>query len=119
MLLAILHRHGGITCSDQDVFINVVGGVKLSETGADLAILSAVLSSLKNKAIARDLIIFGEVGLTGEIRPVQGGEERISDAAKHGFKHAIIPTANAPRKPIKGIKVTTVQHLSEAIEALK
>jgi DNA repair protein RadA/Sms len=86
---------------------------------ADLAVLSAVLSSLKNKAIARDLIIFGEVGLTGEIRPVQGGEERISDAAKHGFKHAIIPTANAPRKPIKGIKVTTVQHLSEAIEALK
>ena len=119
MLLAILHRHGGITCSDQDVFINVVGGVKLSETGADLAVLSAVLSSLKNKAIARDLIIFGEVGLTGEIRPVQGGEERISDAAKHGFKHAIVPTANAPRKPIKGIKITAVQHLSEAIEALK
>ena len=119
MLLAILHRHGGITCSDQDVFINVVGGVKLSETGADLAVLSAVLSSLKDKAIARDLIIFGEVGLTGEIRPVQGGEERISDAAKHGFKHAIVPTANAPRKPIKGIKITSVQHLSEAIEALK
>jgi DNA repair protein RadA/Sms len=116
MLLAILHRHGGITCSDQDVFINVVGGVKLSETGADL---SAVLSSLKDKAIARDLIIFGEVGLTGEIRPVQGGEERISDAAKHGFKHAIVPTANAPRKPIKGIKITSVQHLSEAIKALE
>ena len=119
MLLAILHRHGGITCSDQDVFINVVGGVKLSETGADLAVLSAVLSSLKDKAIARDLIIFGEVGLTGEIRPVQGGEERISDAAKHGFKHAIVPTANAPRKPIKGIKITSVQHLSEAIKALE
>jgi DNA repair protein RadA/Sms len=119
MLLAILHRHEGITCSDQDVFINVVGGVKLSETGADLAVLSAVLSSLKDKAIARDLIIFGEVGLTGEIRPVQGGEERISDAAKHGFKHAIVPTANAPRKPIKGIKITSVQHLSEAIKALE
>lgn len=119
MLLAILHRHGGITCSDQDVFINVVGGVKLSETGADLAILAAVLSSLRNKPISQDLIVFGEVGLTGEIRPVQAGEERIRDAVKHGFKQAIVPVANAPRKPIKGIKVIAVQHLSEAISALQ
>ncbi len=119
MLLAVLHRHGGVTCSDQDVFINVVGGVKLSETGADLAILAAVLSSLRNKAIASDWIIFGEVGLTGEIRPVQAGEERIHDAAKHGFTYAIVPKANAPRKAIKGIKVIAVQHLSEAIDALK
>ncbi|MFW5425789.1 MAG: DNA repair protein RadA [Methylophagaceae bacterium] len=119
MLLAVLHRHGGIACSDQDVFINVVGGVKLSETGADLAILAAVLSSLRNKAIASDWIVFGEVGLTGEIRPVQAGEERIHDAAKHGFSHAIVPKANAPRKAIKGIKVIAVQHLSEAIDALK
>ena len=104
---------------NQDVFINVVGGVKLSETGADLAVLAAVLSSLRDKPIPRDLIIFGEVGLTGEIRPVQAGEERISDAAKHGFKYAIVPTANAPRKTIKGIKVVAVQHLSEAIDALK
>lgn len=118
MLLAILHRHGGITCSDQDVFINVVGGVKLSETGADLAVLAAVLSSLRNKPISRGLIIFGEVGLTGEIRPVQAGEERVRDAAKHGFSQAIVPTANAPRKAIKGIKVTAVQNLSEAIDAL-
>lgn len=119
MLLAVLHRHGGVTCSDQDVFINVVGGVKLSETGADLAILAAVLSSLRNKAIASDWIIFGEVGLTGEIRPVQAGEERIHDAAKHGFTHAVVPKSNAPRKAIKGIKVIAVQHLSEAIDALK
>jgi len=119
MLLAILHRHGGITCSDQDVFINVVGGVKLSETGADLAVLAAVISSLRNKPIPRDLILFGEVGLTGEIRPVQAGEERIRDAAKHGFTHAIVPAANAPRKSIKGIKVIAVRHLSEAIDAMR
>ena len=118
MLLAILHRHGGITCNDQDVFINVVGGVKLSETGADLAVLAAVLSSLRNKAVPQDWVLFGEVGLTGEIRPVQAGEERIDDAAKHGFSHAIVPVANAPRKPIKGIKVTAVKHLSDAISAL-
>ncbi|MDH5357827.1 MAG: DNA repair protein RadA [Gammaproteobacteria bacterium] len=119
MLLAILHRHGGITCSDQDVFINVVGGVKLSETGADLAVLAAVLSSLHDRAIPRDWVLFGEVGLTGEIRPVQAGEERIRDAAKHGFTHAIVPKANTPHKTIKGIKVIAVQHLSEAINALK
>ncbi len=119
MLLAVLHRHGGITCSDQDVFINVVGGVKLSETGADLAVLAAVLSSLRNKTIPSDWILFGEVGLTGEIRPVQAGEERIHDAAKHGFSYAIVPKANAPRKTIEGIKVIAVQHLSEAIDALK
>jgi DNA repair protein RadA/Sms len=119
MLLAILHRHGGITCSDQDVFINVVGGVKLSETGADLAVICAIISSLRNKAIPRDWVLFGEVGLTGEIRPVQAGEERVRDAGKHGFTHAIVPKANAPRKAIKGIKVTAVDHLSEAIAAIK
>jgi len=119
MLLAILHRHGGITCSDQDVFINVVGGVKLSETGADLAVIAAIISSLRNKAIPRDWVLFGEVGLTGEIRPVQAGEERVKDAGKHGFSHAIVPKANAPRKAIKGIKVIAVDHLSEAIAALK
>ncbi|HET8807141.1 MAG TPA: DNA repair protein RadA [Methylophaga sp.] len=119
MLLAILHRHGGITCHDQDVFINVVGGVKLSETGADLSILAAVISSLRNKALPHDWVMFGEVGLTGEIRPVQAGEERIRDAAKHGFSHALVPAANAPRKPIKDMKVIPVQHLSAAIEALR
>lgn len=119
MLLAILHRHGGITCHDQDVFINVVGGVKLSETGADLSVLAAVISSLRNKALPHDWVMFGEVGLTGEIRPVQAGEERIRDAAKHGFTHALVPAANAPRKPIKDMKVIAVQHLSAAIEALR
>lgn len=119
MLLAILHRHGGITCHDQDVFINVVGGVKLSETGADLAVLTAVISSLRNKAIPQDWVVFGEVGLTGEIRPVQAGEERIRDAGKHGFKVALVPAANAPRKPVSGLKVIAVHHLQQAIEALK
>lgn len=119
MLLAILHRHGGVTCHDQDVFINVVGGVKLSETGADLSVLAAVMSSLRNKALPHDWVVFGEVGLTGEIRPVQAGEERIHDAAKHGFTTALVPAANAPRKPVKGMKVLAVQHLSAAIEALK
>ncbi|AFI83836.1 DNA repair protein RadA [Methylophaga nitratireducenticrescens] len=119
MLLAILHRHGGITCHDQDVFINVVGGVKLSETGADLAVLTAVISSLRNKAIPQDWVVFGEVGLTGEIRPVQAGEERIRDAGKHGFKVALVPAANAPRKAITGLKVIAVQHLQQAIDALK
>lgn len=119
MLLAILHRHGGITCHDQDVFINVVGGVKLSETGADLAVLTAVISSLRNKAIPQNWVVFGEVGLTGEIRPVQAGEERIRDAGKHGFKVALVPAANAPRKAITGLKVIAVQHLQQAIDALK
>lgn len=119
MLLAILHRHGGITCHDQDVFINVVGGVKLSETGADLAVISAVISSLRNKAIPQDWVVFGEVGLTGEIRPVQAGEERIRDAGKHGFKVALVPAANAPRKAISGLKVIAVHHLQQAIDALK
>ena len=119
MLLAILHRHGGITCHDQDVFINVVGGVKLSETGADLAVLTAVISSLRNKAIPQDWVVFGEVGLTGEFRPVQAGEERIRDAGKHGFKVALVPAANAPRKLIPGLKVIAVHHLQQAIDALK
>lgn len=119
MLLAILHRHGGITCHDQDVFINVVGGVKLSETGADLAVIAAIISSLRNRALPVDCVLFGEVGLTGEIRPVQAGEERIKDAGKHGFKLAIVPAANAPRKAINGIKVIAVKHLGEVVSALQ
>jgi DNA repair protein RadA/Sms len=118
MLLAILHRHGGIACHDQDVFINVVGGVKLSETGADLAVLAAVISSLRNKPLPHDWVLFGEVGLTGEIRPVQAGEERVRDASKHGFKKAIVPAANKPKKPIKGIDIIPVKHLSDVLSAL-
>ena len=98
MLLAVLHRHAGIVTYDQDVFVNVVGGVKLTETAADLAILMAILSSLQDRPLAADLIVFGEVGLTGEIRPVQEGQERLKEAKKHGFKKAIIPAANAPKK---------------------
>ena len=118
MLLAVLHRHGGIQAGDQDVFINVVGGVKVLETGADLAVLVAVISSLRNKVLPQDLVVFGEVGLAGEIRPVPSGQERLQEAAKHGFKRAIVPKANAPREPIKGMEIIAVDKLSEALEAL-
>ena len=118
MLLAILHRHSGVACSNQDVFINVVGGVRLNETGADLAVVAAVLSSLRDQAVPSDWVLFGEVGLTGEIRPVQAGEDRINDAAKHGFIHAIVPANNVPRRTIKGIKVSGVKHLSDVVDLL-
>jgi len=113
MLLAVLHRHTGIHISGQDVFVNVVGGVKISETSADAAIMLAVISSLKGKAIPQDMIAFGEVGLSGEIRPVTSGVERIQEAAKHGFKRAVVPKGNAPKKIIDGITVHVVQHVSE------
>jgi DNA repair protein RadA/Sms len=116
MLLAALHRHGGVATHHQDVFVNVVGGVKVTETGIDLALLLAVLSSLKNKPLTSGLIVFGEVGLAGEIRPVQCGQERLREAAKHGFKTAIVPKANAPKKGIEGLQIMPVNHLREAIE---
>lgn len=118
MLLAVLHRHGGVVTFDQDVFINVVGGVRVSETGVDLACLLAVLSSLRNRPLPMDMIVFGEVGLSGEIRPVQSGQERLREAHKHGFKSAIVPLANAPKKEIHGMKVIAVKKLSEALEAI-
>lgn len=118
MLLAVLHRHGGVATYDQDVFVNVVGGVRVMETGADLALLAAVVSSLKNRALSNDLVIFGEVGLAGEIRPVQSGQERLKEAAKHGFKRAIVPKANAPKKNIDGLAVVGVQHISEALKEI-
>lgn len=118
MLLAVLHRHAGVAMYNQDVFVNVVGGVRVTETAADLALLCAVLSSFKNRPLAKDLIVFGEVGLAGEIRPVQSGQERIREAAKHGFKRAIVPQANAPKKPIEGIEIIAVQRLSQAIAAM-
>ena len=117
MLLAVLHRHGGLFMADQDVFVNVVGGVKVSETSADLALLLAVVSSFRDRPLPRDLVVFGEVGLAGEIRPVPGGQERLREAAKHGFRHAIAPTANAPRKPVAGLKVHAVSNVSQALEA--
>ena len=119
MLLAVLHRHAGIVTWDQDIFVNVVGGVKLTETAADLAVLIAILSSLRDRPLAKDLIVFGEVGLTGEIRPVQAGQERLNEAKKQGFTRAVIPAANAPGKNLPGIKVFPVSKLSQAIEALQ
>ena len=118
MLLAVLHRHAGINTSDQDVFINVVGGIRITETAADLAILLAAISSLKNSPMPQDLIVFGEVGLAGEIRPVQNGLERLHEAVKHGFKKAIIPKANQPKQKIEGMEVIAVSRLSDAISQL-
>jgi len=116
MLLAVLNRHAGIMTHDQDVFANVVGGVRVTETGADLAVLIAIMSSLRSKVIPEDLIVFGEVGLAGEIRPVPNGQERLYEAAKHGFKQAIIPKANAPREVPQGMTVYPVTRLDEALD---
>jgi DNA repair protein RadA/Sms len=118
MLLAVLHRHGNVQMNDQDVFANVVGGVKVNETSADLALLLSIVSSFRNKPLDKELIAFGEVGLAGEIRPVPNGTERISEAAKHGFKRAIVPKANVPKQKIAGIEIIGVARLSEALEAL-
>ena len=118
LLLAVLHRHGGLQMSDQDVFVNVVGGVKVTETGADLALLLALISSFRNRPLPQDLVVFGEVGLAGEIRPVPSGQERISEAAKHGFKRAIVPFANKPKSAVKNMDVFTVKKLSDALAVL-
>ncbi len=118
MLLAVLQRHGGIAMYDQDVFVNVVGGVRLSETAADLAVILSALSSMRDKALPNDLAVFGEIGLAGEIRPVQNGQERIKEAAQYGYKRVIVPLANKPARPIKGLEVIAVQQLVEAIEQL-
>src|SRR5690606_16008921 len=118
MLLAVLHRHGGMFMADQDVFVNVVGGVKVAETSADLALLLAIVSSFRDRTLPRELVVFGEVGLAGEIRPVPSGQERLHEAAKHGFTRAIVPKANLPKQKIEGMTVIGVSRLSEAIEAL-
>ncbi|WP_410474850.1 DNA repair protein RadA [Guyparkeria sp. TX1] len=118
MLLAVLHRHGQVALFDQDVFLNVVGGVRVAETAADLASLIAMLSSFRDRPLPQGLVIFGEVGLAGEIRPVPGGPERLTEAAKHGFTRAIVPRGNKPPKPIEGLEVIAVAHLDQAIEAV-
>lgn len=118
MLLAVLHRHGGLHMSDQDVFVNVVGGVRVTETGADLALLLAIVSSFREAPLPRDLIVFGEVGLSGEIRPVQNGLARLNEAAKHGFTRAIVPAGNRPKEAVPGMAVTAVKSLQEALDAL-
>jgi DNA repair protein RadA/Sms len=118
MLLAVLHRHGGIATADQDVFVNVVGGIRVQETAADLPVLLAVLSSLRDRPLADKTITFGEVGLAGEIRPVPNGEERLKEAAAHGFRRAIVPRGNAPKGgQYKGLEVIAVERLAEALEA--
>jgi DNA repair protein RadA/Sms len=118
MLLAVLHRHGGVGMFDQDVFLNVVGGVRVTETAADLPVLLAVLSSYRDRALTAGLATFGEVGLAGEIRPVPSGQERLREAAKHGFTRAVVPAANAPKQGIKGLEIVPVRRLSEALDAL-
>ncbi|MDR1012271.1 MAG: DNA repair protein RadA [Coxiellaceae bacterium] len=119
ILLAVLHRHGGISTYNQDIFINVVGGAKITETAIDLALLLAVISSIRNRSLAKDLVIFGEIGLAGEIRPVQYGQERIKAAVKHGFKKIILPKANVPKKPILGAEIIAVKNLTEALQAVE
>jgi DNA repair protein RadA/Sms len=119
MHLAVLHRHCGIALSDQDVFANVVGGVRITETGADLALLLAVLGSFRDRVLPRELIVFGELGLTGELRPVANGQERLREAAKHGFKAAIVPFANRPKEPVGSMTVHGVKTLPAALEVLQ
>ena len=117
MLLAVMHRHGGVHTVGQDVYVNIVGGLKITEAGSDLAVLLACASSLRGKALPQHLAVFGEVGLSGEIRPVANGQERIKEAQKHGFKTIILPRANAPQQPIKGLNIISVARLHEALQA--
>ncbi|MBP7490335.1 MAG: DNA repair protein RadA [Azospira sp.] len=119
MLLAVLHRHAGIGCFDQDVFVNAVGGVKISEPAADLPVLLAIISSLKNRPLPEKLVVFGEVGLAGEIRPAPRGQERLKEAAKLGFTRALVPEANKPRQPIPGLEVVAVSRIEQAVERLR
>jgi DNA repair protein RadA/Sms len=119
MLLAVLHRHAGVATGDQDVFVNAVGGVRITEPAADLAVLLAIQSSLRGRALPRGFIAFGEVGLAGEVRPAPRGQERLKEAAKLGFSVAVVPKANAPKKPIEGLTIHAVERIEQAIEALR
>ncbi len=119
MLLAVLHRHGGVACFDRDVFINAVGGVRISEPASDLAVLLAIVSSLRDKALPEKMVVFGEVGLGGEVRPVARGQERLREAAKLGFTRAIIPTANRPKQSIEGMTLVSVDRLDQALAACR
>ena len=118
MLLAVLHRHGGVAMYDQDVYVNVVGGVRVTETAADLPTLLAVLSSFRDRPLPNDLVAFGEIGLAGEVRPVPSGQERLREAVKHGFRRALVPHANAPKRGIEGLEIVPVRRLAEALEVL-
>lgn len=118
MLLAVLHRHGGVPILGQDVFVNLVGGLRLGETAGDLAVALAVASSYRDRPIPRDWVAFGELGLNGEVRPVPSGEERLREAAKHGFRHALAPVRNLPKGSDPGLDVVPVKSLREALAAL-
>jgi|TARA_R110000850_G_scaffold61015_4_gene139631 DNA repair protein RadA/Sms len=118
MLLAVLHRHGGIHLGDQDVFVNLVGGVKTSETSTDLATIASIMSSLRSRALPNDTVIFGELGLSGEVRPVPSGQERIQEALKHGFKRALVPIGNKPRQVLSGMEVVLIKTLPDLLDAL-
>jgi DNA repair protein RadA/Sms len=119
MLLAVLHRHAGVACMDQDVFVNAVGGVRISEPAADLAVMMAITSSLRGKALPKGFLAFGEVGLAGEVRPAPRGQERLREAAKLGFSVAVVPKANAPKKPIEGLTIHAVERIEQALDLLR
>jgi DNA repair protein RadA/Sms len=118
MLLAVLHRHAGVAVHDQDVFVNAVGGVRIEEPAADLAVLLAVISSFRNRPLPEKLVVFGEIGLAGEVRPAPRGQERLREAAKLGFRRALIPRANAPKQAIAGIEVVALERLADALAEL-
>ena len=118
MLLAVLHRHAGIAAFDQDVFVNAVGGVKINEPASDLPVLLAIVSSLKGTPLGGKTVAFGEVGLSGEVRPVQRGHDRLKEAAKLGFNRAIIPAANVPKTGSKDIDVIGIEHIKDAIDLI-
>ena len=119
MLLAVLHRHAGVACMDQDVFVNAVGGVRIGEPAADLAVLLAIQGSLRGRALPRGFFAFGEVGLAGEVRPAPRGQERLREAAKLGFSVAVVPQANAPKKPIEGLTVHGVERIEQAMDVVR
>ncbi|MCJ0765444.1 DNA repair protein RadA [Variovorax terrae] len=119
MLLAVLHRHAGVACMDQDVFVNAVGGVRISEPAADLAVMLAITSSLRGRPLPRGFIAFGEVGLAGEVRPAPRGQERLKEAAKLGFSVAVVPKANAPKKPVEGLTIHAVERVEQAMEVVR
>jgi DNA repair protein RadA/Sms len=117
MLLAVLNRHGGVSLQEHDVFVNVVGGIQIGETAWDLPVVLALASSLKDKALDQAIVAFGELGLTGEVRPVAYGEERLREAQKQGFKVALVPKENVPRKALEGLRVVGVSRVDEALKA--
>ncbi|WP_373783815.1 S16 family serine protease, partial [Delftia acidovorans] len=119
MLLAVLSRHAGVACADQDVFVNAVGGVRISEPAADLAVMLSITSSLRGRALPKGFLAFGEVGLAGEVRPAPRGQERLKEAAKLGFTMAVVPKANAPKKAIAGLTVHAVERVDEAMNIVR